>query len=355
MSVNKIVGIVLSKNDWGQLGIAITYALQNHVDHVYVINHYSEDETAAGLSALKEIFKERITVFHYPNLPFDQSTITNSFAYLAKESGFEWIYVFDSDEFLIVDQGHSLRAILGELDVPALIYPVQNYISVTDFEKNNLASYARLIYQSKPSKNAEVQSIEDIYSGKSNFFDYPFPAKCIFRASDLTWIDHGAHKQIWSYSPVHGSHDSRVRCAHLTLPSIDNLTRKARQGEEFQRAGYPFNHGWQAQLIYRIEQEDGLKKFWAHHSINEVNGVLDGPVFEKTHELVEALESTIQLLAKEFESSNLCEFRGKKLKKGVAKNSTSSVGEFVRVFSSFGKHTDQFLTEITRLQKRDDS
>jgi len=67
------------------------------------------------------------------------------------------------------------------------------------------------------------------------------------------------------------------------------------------------------------------------------------------------MESTIQLLAKEFESSNLCEFRGKKLKKGVAKNSTISVGEFVRVFSSFGKHTDQFLTEITRLQKRDDS
>jgi hypothetical protein len=219
----KISGIVVSKNDWGILGVSISYALLNHVDNVYVVNHFSEDETLAGLKHLQLYWGDRLKIINYPDLTFDQETITNCAINIAYESSPDWIYVFDSDEFLLLDENISLHQILENCDsgIRSIRYELENYISISDFNNCCLLDYLKLRYKSLPTiYNAGPQSkYEDMYHGRTTFFDYPFDSKIIFRATEESWIGMGCHSLVGLPPQGIEIKDNRIRCVHLPFPT----------------------------------------------------------------------------------------------------------------------------------------
>jgi len=350
MSNPKIAGVVVSRDDWGLLAVSVTHALLNHVDEVFILDHGSTDQTVHGLRHLQRLWPERIRTLRSNSDRFEQESATNVVAQLALQRSPDWIYVFDSDEFLITAQGTSLREILRDLkpDQVALRYPVNNFISTVDFDEHRLDHYQQVRVRAKPSRHYdEAQAYTALYEGSATFFDFPFVSKLMFRARALSRLTAGAH-QLMHFGGHGVEHqDTRVHCAHLTLPSRQKLERKAEQGSAYIRMGMPANFGWQAQLIHRLKSESKLDWFWARHSVP--NGSVDASLtvpYETDTSLVESLALTLKLLEQSFKGNDLRRIGDIPLGCDEAPTTDVSLDETIDLCAALQRQTDVLIQHI---------
>jgi hypothetical protein len=243
----------------------------HHVCEVYVLNHASTDATNAGLKHLQQIWPHRIHVFNCDDQSFQQEVSTNALIRLSRKSQSNWIYVFDADEFMLSSE--PLCATLKGVgyEYAAIRYKVQNWISTSEFDDAILSHYGTLRYRSM--FNAFVNMDPQIYSdeilhGMLNFFDIPFRSKIIIRNNETCWLTAGAHNLKSSNgSCVRSMSADRLRVAHFPLLSRKRVKMKIEQGRQLIQDGYPVNHGWQCQMLFRISQANSLDAFWNSHSL----------------------------------------------------------------------------------------
>lgn len=303
----KIVGIVQCKNEWGLIAVSISHALTHHVDEVYVLNDASSDQTENGLEHLQKMWSGRLHIINTISIGFYQEAMVNTITHIARSAGADWLYVFDADEFLLLEEGYSLRSILHDLParVSVVKYRVENFISPVDFDENELSHYRRLMYRSIPAKRQDVElAAALIYRGESTFFDIPFPGKVIFRASDHVRLRAGAHRVICYAEGLETVSDSRIRAAHFPLLTRKRLGNKARSGESHVKAGRGPRHGWQNQLIYRLEREGKLDWFWEQHAILKEESS-SAPKHVADNDFIIAIAPTLNYLREGFRSENL--------------------------------------------------
>ena len=62
MRIPLIHGLVMARNEWPLLEVAVTHALVHHVDMVHVLDHASTDGTPAGLARLRREWGDRLEV-----------------------------------------------------------------------------------------------------------------------------------------------------------------------------------------------------------------------------------------------------------------------------------------------------
>jgi len=345
----KIVGIVFAKNEWGLIAVSISHALINHVDEVYVVDHNSTDQTHNGLKHLKQLWGERLHIITITSIGFFQEEATNTIIGLAKKSNPDWVYVFDADEFLLVDQSTSLRAILSATDMryKAIRYPLNNYISLSDFNDLSLDDYKKIIHKSTPNpefqettgaidrksdkKHQNVKtSAELIYDGEATFFDIPFPPKVIIRFSNFMHLESGAHSAIDFKGEMSGILINEIEAVHLTYPTKKRLKNKAKQGEFHIKNNFPPNHGWQNQLVYKIKEEGRLDWFWAKHSISE-NSTSENlsPAHIIDRRFSEIISRTIDFLEKGFQSKDLSMVSDTLLESGSGNETMIPISEMI--------------------------
>jgi len=108
----RTVGLVQASNEWPLLALSISHALMYHVDEVYLLNHSSTDGTYEGTKRLQQLWPGRLHVVEYHDNHFWQEACLSALIEVSQRSSPEWIYVFDADEFMIVQRGRSLREIL---------------------------------------------------------------------------------------------------------------------------------------------------------------------------------------------------------------------------------------------------
>jgi regulator of replication initiation timing len=270
----KVMGYVMARNEWPLLGLAITHALENVVDHLVVVNHASTDDTAAGLAQLSEIWPGKITVIHLQYGAFFQEATTAVILAMTRASSYEWIYVFDSDEFLLVEANEDLRSVLAGMPdtVDVVRYEVHQWIAPHDMRDRSLEQYGSIIYRSIPcifTKPPDEILAHDIERGYVNFFDVPFDSKVIIRGRYANALAAGAHG-VSNYQSINELTlaPDQLRVGHLPMLSRDRLNLKCRQGEALMDAGFPPGHGWQSQMLRRIELAGELDRFWAVHSVD---------------------------------------------------------------------------------------
>jgi hypothetical protein len=311
----------------------------HHVDVVHVLNHGSEDQTAYGLELLKEIWGERLVVYTAAReVPFNQSSLTNMIASFAEQQGADWIYVFDSDEFMLTPPNVTLRELLSNLpdSVLAARYQLSNFVSTHDFDTNSLDCYLKLMYKARPSVRYDPKLVRDLmYTGRITFFDVPFPPKLIFRARAHLMITDGAHALKWSYPNRTVQAMPMIYCAHLTLPSRKNLLRKSALGQVWVKAGLPADHGWQNQLLYRLELEERLEWFWRRHSINDQNQTSENPRHELDDSLVRALAPVIEFLKLGLQSADLSVACGRPIESRVKTEEGLSFSSLLALCESY--------------------
>jgi len=303
-----IIGIVVSKNDWGLLAMSVSHALINrHVDKVYVANHCSSDLTHPGLLFLKEHWKDRLEIINLPDMIFDQELITNGLISMARSESPRWIYVFDSDEFMVTKNNRPLTEILNNFghDVNTVRYELKNFISLSDFDLLNIDGYSNLIYESVPTqKYSESSAYRSMYDGSARFFDYPFPSKIIISGKKYNWLQVGAHNL--SGASSNGDH---VRCAdmycvHLTYAAKSVLQRKVMHGVDLMKMKSSFAFGWQTKLLTKLHSEGRLDWFWDRHSIDKEKSEANPP-FTINRVFQDQIQATAQFLKSLFPSSKL--------------------------------------------------
>lgn len=345
----RVIGVVQCKNEWGLIAMSVSHALLNHVDAVWVLDDGSSDQSAAGYELLSKKWGNRLTVIHLDSIGFEQEAITNTLVQLAvlREQP-DWVYPFDADEFLILDDGASLRELL--LDQPDNVdevrYTVKNFVSPTDFDENRISDYRRQRFQSKALRVASIQTKEhEIRDGTATFFDFGFMSKVIFRAQSNVRLDRGSHStKIFGRAKVSVS-ATTVRAVHLPMLSRARVERKAQQGKAHLDVGAPGGRGWQNQFIYKQQQTGKLDEFWIQHSINPAdvpNSVVETSVFS------DAIEATIGVVTSLVGSDDLLAPAGVKLPSRRAVQTEVGLADVVRVGLAFQAHTSSLLHKANR-------
>ena len=268
----RILGYVMARNEWPLLGAAIIHALSIGVDSVVVLDHGSNDGSSIHLKGIQDAFPNRVRVLRLNDQEFFQEATTSVVGQLHGAHEFDWIYVFDADEFLLVDKQTQLKEILKGIPshISAIRYPNQQWVAPHDLVESKMDDYFKICQRSIPNLFIDLPGdliADEIEHGNLNYFDIPFPTKVMVRGHLSNTLSAGAHISRNSNSVNEVEIDSRLlRLAHLPFRSYRALERKAEQGKALIDAGFPFGHGWQSQLIYKLQKKSDLEEFWRAHS-----------------------------------------------------------------------------------------
>jgi hypothetical protein len=303
----RVLGYVLARNEWPLLGLSITHALLSGISHVVVLDHGSTDETSKGLSTLENAWPNQITVIRLSEEQlYLQEAITSMAMGVADAQSYDWVYVFDADEFAICPHGKNLIDVFQtiESDFDIVRYELDQWVAPFDFDDLDISSYKRINHRAVAPTFLELPLdvvVDEIVRGNMNFFDVPFPSKVIVRGCLASDISAGAHSLNRSELPNEVRlNSSLMHVAHLPFLSKRRLDMKFSQGLALKQAGFSKFHGWQSQMLDDVNKTIGPQIFWTNHSISENKDpefIQSGqPSTEVDHDLSEALEAAIEKL-----------------------------------------------------------
>ncbi len=302
MRIPLIHGLVMARNEWPLLEVAVTHALVHHVDMVHVLDHASTDGTPAGLARLRREWGDRLEVVHLGECPYLQEAAMSLLRTIVAAAPDDWLYVFDADEFGITGSEATLRDLLADVDPrhDAVRYDVHNWVAPTEFSTADMAGYDTLRHRAAPAVFLPVSPqllADEIVAGAMNYFDVPFDSKVIVRGSATGWIAAGAHRVAGDAALVEARLPADAfRVAHLPLLGRDRLDLRADQGLAYIANDFPPGHGWQSQMVADVAAGDGLDAFWERHSLGRrpLPPEQGGPVVVRDDSLAPLLTRTLE-------------------------------------------------------------
>ena len=269
----KILGVLITRNQWPLVGLCITHVLTNHVDHLIVVDHASTDQTKSGLRELQNHWGSRLEVLHMSDGIFFHEEVNIVLKSFYEERDFDWVYLVDSDEILITKNEAPLRELLSEVpeEIDLIRYNVVNFVAPVDFDEDRLDRYSELNQRSVCDLNLvwdKSNPFEANVSGQVNFFQVPFSSKVIFRLPTNAWPTAGAHSltglvDVWEKEVS----EDDLFAAHLPFLTRERLQRRAEHGRDLVTAGYWRRFGWQSQVVHEFSLQNQLDAYWNQVSI----------------------------------------------------------------------------------------
>lgn len=269
----RVLGYVMARNEWPLLGLAITHGFHCGLDHIVVVDHASTDETHSELKHLQARWPRRLTVIRLELDQFLQEQTTRVVMSFVGANEYDWVYVFDADEFALTSGYVTLVDLLMTVtpEVDALRYELLPWVSPYDMNDLDLTQYSRIRKRAIPciflDQPATIIS-EQIQNGHINFFDLPFPSKVIVRGKYAHKLNSGAHQISDAPSNIiEQKLQTETLCVgHICLLSRRRIKLKSAQGKFLIDANFPPSHGWQCQMIYHLDVAGQLEFFWRNHS-----------------------------------------------------------------------------------------
>ena len=279
----KILGYVITKNLWPTLGLSLVHAFRMGCQHVIVVNHQSTDATSSELEKFKSFFQNRLTIINLDIKQFLQETTQKIILSGFGGDLYDWIYIFDSDEFLLSQSEQSLPDILQSIpeDVDAVRYQIDQWVVPQDLDDLDVDQYIRIkqrAYPQNPSQQSTELTRKKLIAGNINYFDIEFPSKVIVRGRLHHKITAGAHL-ILSVAEIKEKMLSSqiIRCAHLPFLSKRHLANKALHGKNEIESGFSLDHGWHNKALNQINLAGELDSFWQRHSVSKLNQLAVSP------------------------------------------------------------------------------
>lgn len=295
----KIIGLIRAYNEWPLLALSISHALENHVDEVYLLNHFRDANQYAQTRHLKELWGNRVHLLDYFTNEYYQEAQINALIHISQSDSPDWIWVFDADEFLLTSENQSLKKILSEIsqDKLAVRYELKNWVSCGDFDENQLDHYLRL--QQRAISTDHFSNLwskvmhDEILRGKLNFFDIPFNSKVIFRGNiPHFWLAAGAHT-ILSPRPAAEIKTNQFEVAHFPFLSKNRLATRVSRKKQLNKQGFSPMQGWQSQMIASFHEENRMDDFWNAHSISDISIKAKKPSTERDLRFSQSIEPVI--------------------------------------------------------------
>ena len=267
-----IIGLTMARDEWPLLSLAIQHAFRIGVDHIAVVDHKSNDQTRSGLASLQTIYGENLSIFRLETEEYLQQATILSLAKMVGAGSYLWAYVFDADEFLLLQEGQTLHSLLARVPdrFGAVRYELDQWVSPHDLDDSEAAGFFNITQKAltiNPSVSGSIL-YEQLVNGYINFFDLPFPSKLIVRGTYADRLTPGSH-----HLDFEGGHHieyslpkHELRCGHLPMPSFSRLLRRVDHGKRLRDQGFDVGFGWQNQALATLADEEKLELFWTAHS-----------------------------------------------------------------------------------------
>jgi hypothetical protein len=267
-----IWGYTQIHNAWPLAGLAIVHHLEGVADIVVVADHASTDETHEGLAALKSRYGARLVIIRMPPSNNQQAVFANIILRSLPISTGDWVFAFDSDEFLICDV--PLAEQLGSVpsNIGCINISVLNHMSFTSFDAREINQFRQLGYRKKclidSSEMPFSEVLESVESLRTSYFDFPFAGKVIVRwRPGLEWSQ-GAHIVHGIAPDEHKIVDpASLYLAHFPMLEWDHLLVRSQNGAAKIRQGRRLQDGWQSQMVFRLHERQQLSAFWELNSV----------------------------------------------------------------------------------------
>jgi hypothetical protein len=265
----KILGYVVTRDAWPMVGLAVLNALRNGVSHVVIVDHRSNNKTHQYLRDLQHSRPDEISLIRTNTTHFLQSATYVSVLKHFPIDDYDWVYTFDSDEFIYVNDDRKLSDSLNDVsqDVNAIRYEVINFVVPNNFDSTNAADFLRIDQRAVLSRGITYDpdlAFRSLVEGKVNFFDWPFPSKVITRTGVSSGLQKGGHSAVGA-NAVQSS--SELYAMHVPFSSKTNLERRSSEGREMKTRRYAPGESWQQRALHEIEQNGDLNDFWLSHTI----------------------------------------------------------------------------------------
>ncbi len=266
--MTKIAAVIGAKNEWPLLAATASHALLNYADHLYLFDHSSTDGSRAGISELVEKFPGRITFFESDLEPFDQEAIFNILFFRACKDGYDWVHFLDADEFLVIEHGQQLSAILETVseEWAALAIRVENFIINSDEELSLIDELLAANYRAKTELDLG-QPIEtflvSVQEGTRLPQEKRTSPKLLVRAREDLFLSHGGHQLKYGNGVDWLQFDSRIAgadplnlfIAHLPFTSIDRVRSRHKRA-------FLDKVNEKYRIVQELSGEESVRQFW---------------------------------------------------------------------------------------------
>ena len=293
-----------ARNEKTLISLTVSHALMNGCSEVCILVHDSDQDFKKEVLLLEKLWPERIHVFYQEETKYHQKISLHVVRFLMQNQNYDWIYVFDADEFVVPSKNFNICDFLERLpsEIQAVRYEIRNWISNHDFELRQYEEFLNITHVSEPKLISYLDSNilkEKIKTNEINFFDLPFPSKIIFRANAPYFLASGSHYLEGYREDVEISVDNKFfEVAHLPFLTKSRLALRVEHGENLISAGYPEVQGWQEKMLFELNYEGGLNSFWDSHSIRaHENGLeAENPIARVDFSFQNALRPTVKVL-----------------------------------------------------------
>lgn len=278
--MTKVLGYVMAKNSWPLLGIAIINAFNIGISHVIAVNHNSSDGTAEGLKKLSNLFPGKITIINNSEKLFLQEKTAREILKSFNTKLYDWVYVFDADEIMMLHQHKTLSEILTTIpdEFQSVRYHIDQWAWTRDLDDSAVENYSKLFFRAELGFDYEKIS-DDLIERAMNFFSIPFPSKVLIRADISSFLlagAHGTHVESKEFFIA----KKTMSVGHIPFTSLEKLKHKSKHGADLIDAGFPDWHGWQEHALFALDNSNRLNDFWIQNSVPP-NG-RDGFVFDNS-------------------------------------------------------------------------
>jgi len=303
--MSAVLGLMGLKDEWPLCGVSISYALDNLVSRMVVVDHGSDSTTTHGLAALQELYGDRLQVVRITSPSWRQRSVYELGLLVLKPAPEDWIYIVDADEFLMLPAGESLLDVLEAQSSDVISYLVENWLVPSTMNLNNLDDYLEITTKSLPANEHTVsyEQITELVELRANYFDFAFQPKVINRFRAGQWYTEGAHflRDEVTAQANPGAECTALRAAHLPFASQERLRLRVERGLETIASGAVPDFAWQSQMVARIFELGALEDFWKAHSspASESPGVST----EQSETFAGALRPTVEALKARFGST----------------------------------------------------
>ena len=367
----KILGYVITKNLWPTLGLSLVHAFRMGCQHVIVVNHQSTDATSSELEKFKSFFQNRLTIINLDIKQFLQETTKKIILSGFGVDLYDWIYIFDSDEFLLTQSEQSLPDILQSIpeDVDAVRYQIDQWVVPQDLDDLDVDQYIRIKQRAYP-QNSSQQSTElirkNLIAGNINYFDIEFPSKVIVRGRLHHKLSAGAHL-ILSVAEIKEKMLSSqiIRCAHLPFLSKRHLANKALQGKNEIESGFSLDHAWQNKVLNQINLAGELDSFWQRHSVSKLNQLAvspgypalieDGAIAVALYDTIKAFKKIITIDKYQNQIKTLTKFHEVRLENIISKvwlvdnEYKNQINEYKNQINEYKNQINEYKNQISEI------
>jgi Glycosyl transferase family 2 len=258
-----IYGVMMVRNEADIIALTIRHHLAHGVDRMLVVDNGSSDGTDC---VLEELNRDSRVQWTRSNGKFRQADITTELAREAFLRGAEWVLPIDADEFWFAP-GNDFRAVLHESTAGSLEVEIVNFIQRREQHEANAGALLSMTRRAIPPTGTPEQAVELVQSHDIGFVEFPYPPKCISRASISLQIGQGNHSVAGVVGPQEET--DRIICLHAPLRARSVLESKVDHGRRADEVAQDLVQAWHVRRWRRLAEEGQLDREWAANSYQD--------------------------------------------------------------------------------------